>query len=121
MTAANYHRFSTEMDKSTDVSDTTQLSVFIRGVHKEINITEELAVSMPIKRFTAGAHARQVVKKVLQNLNITIQKLVTNNVQIKTDRGLVICHCLIHQQNLCVKSFKTMNIVRAISGVVNFI
>lgn len=37
----------TEMDKSTDVTRTAQLSVFVSGIHIEINITECLS----------GAHA----------------------------------------------------------------
>jgi hypothetical protein len=42
MKAATYYWFCTEMDKSTYLSDTTQLSVFVSGIHKEINITDEL-------------------------------------------------------------------------------
>ena len=41
--ARNFQLYSLALDESTDVCDTSQLLVFIRGVDSEFNVTQELA------------------------------------------------------------------------------
>jgi hypothetical protein len=43
------------MDESTDVSDTAQLDVFVRGIDMKFNITEQLAAVVPGKGIATGA------------------------------------------------------------------
>lgn len=48
------HCFSIAIDESTDISDTAQLLIFIRGIDKEFNIYEELSDKCSIKGTTKG-------------------------------------------------------------------
>jgi hypothetical protein len=82
------------------------------------------------------------IKKVLQKLNIPIQKLfevvtdgapsmagkngglpslITKDVKNTTGRDLFAYHCLIHQENLCAKSVKMTNVVTVVAKLVNYI
>jgi hypothetical protein len=82
---------------------------------------------------------RDEIKKVLQKLNIPIQKLlgvvtdgtpsmagkniglsslITKDVKNTTGRDLFVYNCLIHQENLCAKSAKKTNVV---ANLVNYI
>jgi aspartokinase-like uncharacterized kinase len=56
------------MDESTDVSDTAQLAIFVRGIDNEFNVTEELAGLMAMKGMTTSEYLHDEIKKVLQNL-----------------------------------------------------
>ena len=46
---------SITMDESTDINDTAQLLLFIRGVDEDFAITEELACMRSLKGTTAGS------------------------------------------------------------------
>ncbi|GBP44713.1 General transcription factor II-I repeat domain-containing protein 2 [Eumeta japonica] len=49
---AGFESFSIELDESTDLSDTDQLTIFIRGVDKEFTVTGELLALQPLKGST---------------------------------------------------------------------
>ncbi|GBP23963.1 General transcription factor II-I repeat domain-containing protein 2A [Eumeta japonica] len=51
------------LDKSTDLSDTAQLAIFIRGVDKEFTVTKELFVLQPLKGTTTGEDIFNQVQK----------------------------------------------------------
>jgi hypothetical protein len=46
--------YSLAVDESTDLSDTSQLSVFIRGVECDLNVVEEFVSLLPISETTKG-------------------------------------------------------------------
>jgi hypothetical protein len=52
------------------------LAVVIHGIDMDLNITEELAASVPVKGSTTGADLFEEVKKALQSLDIPVQKLL---------------------------------------------
>ena len=52
----NFVSRSFAIDKSTDVKDTEQLAIFIKGVDKELNETKELLSLQCMKDTTTGAH-----------------------------------------------------------------
>ena len=58
----NFVSWSFAIDKSTDVKDAAQLAIFIKGVHKELNETEELLSLQCMKDTTSGAN---IFSKVL--------------------------------------------------------
>ncbi|GBP17497.1 General transcription factor II-I repeat domain-containing protein 2A [Eumeta japonica] len=51
---AGFESFSIALDESTDLSDTAQLAIFIRGVDKEFTVTEELLALQPLNKTTTG-------------------------------------------------------------------
>lgn len=51
---AGFESFSIALDKSTDLSDTTQLTIFIQGVDKEFTVTKELLALQHLKGITIG-------------------------------------------------------------------
>jgi len=53
--ARDFIYFSTAVDESTDVSDTAQLSIFIRVVDEDFNVTEELLDLVPMYGITKSA------------------------------------------------------------------
>jgi hypothetical protein len=50
-----FEAFSVVVDESTDVVDTAQLAIFIRGVVINFNITEKLAALCSMKGSITGA------------------------------------------------------------------
>jgi galactitol-specific phosphotransferase system IIB component len=140
--AANFQWFSEAMDESTDVSDTAQLALFVRGIDNEFNVTEELACLMAMKGTTTSEDLNDKIKKVLQKLNVRILKLVgvvtdgapsitgkntglssliTKDMKNITGRYLFVYHCLVHQGNLCAISVKMTNVITVVAKLVNYV
>ena len=65
--AKDFVAFSIAIDESTDTSDTAQCAVFIRGVDKNLKVTEELLELIPLNGTTTG-------KDVFQKLEECITK-----------------------------------------------
>ena len=53
-TAKDFESFSNALNESTDVSDTAQCAVFIRGVDCSLNMTEEFMELIPLKGIITG-------------------------------------------------------------------
>lgn len=49
------------------------------------------------------------------------QSRIFNDVNNTMDHDLIILHCLLRQENLCVKSRKMTNVITVVSKLVNFI
>ena len=73
--------FSVALDESTDNTDTTQLSIFIRGVTDTCQIYQELAAVVPLSGRTTGFEIFNAFKKAVEDLNLPWSKLsaVTTN------------------------------------------
>jgi len=126
------------MDESIDVSHTTQLAAFFRGIDLEFYITEEIPALITMKRNTAGADFYELVQRyckiwVSQYRNClnwcrleqhvrsvaTVDSwFITNDMKSTRNRDLVRWHCLIHQENLYAK-FLEMTNVTVISQLFN--
>ncbi|KMQ83319.1 general transcription factor ii-i repeat domain-containing protein 2-like protein [Lasius niger] len=63
------------LDGSTDATDTAQLTIFIRGIDNEFNITEELASLVPLKNTTKSVDLYEAVKATLARFSLTIDNL----------------------------------------------
>lgn len=72
----NFEKFSLALDESTDISDTAQLLIFIRGVDSNLRITEELLNVCSMKGKTTGADIFQNLEKVMTVNNLSWHKLV---------------------------------------------
>jgi hypothetical protein len=106
---------------------------FFRETEIEFKITKKLATIMPVKGITTDSNLYQDFMKVLQSLGFSIPKLaevvadgaprtvqsrsgvssslIASNVKNTTNHELI-CHCLIHQEQLGTKSLKMTNIVK---------
>ena len=60
------------MDESTDLKDTAQVAVFIRGINAHFDVTEEFASLVPLKDTTTGKNA---VKSVIDDFGLKLYVL----------------------------------------------
>lgn len=73
---AGFESFSIALDESTDLSDTAQLAIFIRGVYKEFTVTEELLALQSLKGTTAGEDIFIEVQEVFTSFGLPWSKLI---------------------------------------------
>ena len=67
--------YSLAIDESTDVCDTAQLAIFIRGVTKGFEVVEELLDLCPMKGTTTGQDIFDEVKHIMVKFNLSEDKL----------------------------------------------
>jgi hypothetical protein len=129
------------VDESTDATDSSQLLVFIRGVGKDFEITEELAALQTMKTTTTGDDIFSKEEGTLSNLGLQWKNLKS----VTTDGGRNMCgtktglvgnickavqhvgaerpmilHCIIQQQALYGKSLQLSDVMNDVTTV-NFI
>uniref|UniRef100_A0A8C0H5C3 SPIN-DOC-like zinc-finger domain-containing protein n=1 Tax=Chelonoidis abingdonii TaxID=106734 RepID=A0A8C0H5C3_CHEAB len=131
--------YSLAMDESTDLKDTTQLLIFIRGIDKNFEITEEfVGMCSMTGRTTRKETSREVIRCVNDKSGLDF----TNLVAICIDGAPAICgknvgavslleefigrqitkhHCNIHQQVLCSKVLKFEHVMSVLVSIVNYI
>ncbi|KAK4871623.1 hypothetical protein RN001_015747 [Aquatica leii] len=116
--------FSLALDESTDVSDTAQVLIFIRGVDKNYEVYEELLDVHSIHATTTGEDIFKGVENAVQKSNLkwkNLKSITTDGGKnmcginkgvvalvlktVKNDGGSkpLIVRCIIHQQSLCAK------------------
>ena len=136
-----FEAFSLALDKSTDISDTAMCAVFVHGVDKNLNITEELLDLIPMKGTTTGVDIFCELKNCVEQADFDWHKLVSVATDgapaIRSERvGLVgllrdkmqtlgvsiqAIHCIIHQKALCGKRLDMNNVMIIVVKAVNFI
>ena len=62
-----FHFYSLAIDESTDFKDTAQLLIYIRGVDKSLEITEELAGLCSMHDHITGKNICEEIIKCLEN------------------------------------------------------
>lgn len=137
--AKGFSFFSICIDESTDLQDTAQLLVFIRGIDKNFKIIEELVGLCPMFGRTTGKEIFNEMKKcVTEKLEIDFTGLVA----ICTDGAPAMCgknigavtllqefigkkviqiHCIVHLQALCSKVLNFEHVMKVVVSVVNYI
>ncbi|UYV84568.1 EPM2AIP1, partial [Cordylochernes scorpioides] len=134
--------FSLALDESTDVSDTAQVLIYIRGVDKSYEVHEELLDMYSIHGTTTGTDIFKGVEMAINKKNLRWKNLkcITTdggkNMSGK-DKGVValvskavendggskplVFHCIIHQQSLCGKCLDMSDVLKPVISTVNFI
>ncbi|PNF36282.1 hypothetical protein B7P43_G06505 [Cryptotermes secundus] len=78
--ADDFEWFSLALDESTDITDTAQLLLFIRGVNADFEVTEELASMNSLHRTTTGEDIFKEVEMLTKyNLKWNQLKCVTTD------------------------------------------
>ena len=146
MVSKGFVYFSLALDETTDIKDTAQLAIFIRGVDSEMNITEEFLDVISLKDTTTGKNIKEAVVKCthdyglsLANLigittdgaasmigkNIGAVKLILDHRDVMEQSSksseLFICHCFLHLENLCAQVFDMNHVMSVVIKTVNAI
>ena len=131
--------FSIALDESTDLSDTAQLVVFIRGVTDNFEVTEEFLDMASMQSTTTGQNICEEVTKLMNKFEIDSSKLVgittdgapsmvgKNNGFVKRlldviqTENVLVSHCIIHQESLCSKVLGFGEVMKNVVSCVNYI
>ena len=73
----SFNWFSLALDESTDIDDTAQLLIFVRGISDNFQITEELLSMESMKDTTTGDDLLDSVKNAMQKFELPWGKLIS--------------------------------------------
>ena len=128
--------FSLCLDESTDITDISQLAIFIRAVQSDFSINEELLALVPLHNTTKGvdiytAFHAEVTKfttferctcivtdgapAVTGTVNGLFGLLKQNSINCYT------FHCIIHQEVLCAKILRLSQTMKLVTKVTNLV
>ncbi|CAL1295258.1 unnamed protein product [Larinioides sclopetarius] len=134
--------FSLALDESTDVSDTAQVLIYIRGVDKSYEVHEELLDMYSIHGTTTGRDIFKGVEMAINQKNLRwknlkcittdggknmsgknkgVVALVSKAVENDGGSKPLALHCIIHQQSLCGKCLDMSEVLKPVISTVNFI
>jgi len=140
--ARNFTHFSLALDESEDISHTSQLIIFVRGINQNFEVCEELATLKSLKDATTGENIFLSLTETLDELELNWEKLtcVTTDgakSMVGCNIGLIgrlnrlfdiknICqpmylHCIIHQQSLCGSVLNLKSVMSTVISIVNYI
>ncbi len=137
--ASAFSAYSIACDESTDISDSAQLLVFLRGVNETFEVTQELAGIETLSGTTKGEDLFFAVERVLEKNEFKWEKMAgitTDGAPAMVGRksglatfvsqkvsecgGKVVkYHCILHQEQLCAKSVGLVDVMRDVVKIVN--
>ncbi|XP_055148760.1 general transcription factor II-I repeat domain-containing protein 2B isoform X2 [Symphalangus syndactylus] len=135
--------YSIAIDEITDINNTTQLAIFIRGVDENFDVSEELLDTVPMTGTKSGNEIFSRVEKSLKKFCIDWSKLISvastgTPAMVDANNGLVtklksrvatfckgaelksIC-CIIHPESLCAQKLKMDHVMDVVVKSVNWI
>jgi hypothetical protein len=140
--AKQFHAYSVALDESTDVTDTAQLAIYVRGVDGNFDVIEELLALIPMQGQTT---AQEIFRKLCDAISdaglpwskmagittdgapsMTGKKnglvaLVQKKLEEEGVEKAIALHCIIHQQALCSKCLKFDNVMSEVVKCINYI
>ncbi|KAI3377191.1 hypothetical protein L3Q82_009102 [Scortum barcoo] len=135
-----FDAYSVALDESTDITDTAQLTIYVRGVDSNFEVTEELLTVIPMHGQTTAQEIFRQLCDAIENAGLPWKRFVgitTDGAPSMTGRknGLVALvqrkleeegveeaialHCIIHQQALCSKCLKFDNVMSVVVKCIN--
>ena len=139
----SFKLFSVALDESTDINDTAQLLIFVRGISENFEITEELLSMESMKDTTTGEDIFECGEKAFRTMELPWQKMVSVTkdgcpsltgksagllkrlsdrvAEVDCTRELVFLPCIIHHEVLCKKVLDMKHVVDPVVKFVNFI
>ncbi|XP_004840068.1 general transcription factor II-I repeat domain-containing protein 2B isoform X3 [Heterocephalus glaber] len=135
--------YSIAIDEITDINNTTQLAIFIRGVDENFDASEELLDTVPMTGTKSANEIFARVEKSLKKFNIDWSKLVSvastgTPAMVDANNGLVtklkskvatcckgsdlksVC-CIIHPESLCAQRLQMDHVMDVVVSSVNWI
>ncbi|KAI3351118.1 hypothetical protein L3Q82_005683 [Scortum barcoo] len=135
-----FDAYSVALDDSTDITDTAQLTIYVRGADSNFEVTEELLTVIPMHGQTTAQEIFHQLCDAIENAGLPWKRFVgitTDGAPSMTGRknGLVALvqrkleeegveeaialHCIIHQQALCSKCLKFDNVMSVVVKCIN--
>lgn len=128
--------FALAMDESNDVSDTAQVTIFIRAVNDDFDVVEELLGLKSLGGTTKGTDLFDALKSCVEDNNLDWAKLhsiCTDGAPAMTGRyagclslleaflmrPVLKYHCIIHQEALCGKVLDLKHVMSVVLKCVN--
>ncbi|KAM3838284.1 general transcription factor II-I repeat domain-containing protein 2A-like [Diretmus argenteus] len=132
--------YSVALDESTDITDTAQLAIFVRGVDDNFQVTEELLRVIPMHGQTTAQEIFNQLSDAMAGAGLSWKRLAgitTDGAPSMTGRknGLVAhvqrkleeegveeaiaLHCIIHQQALACKCLKFQHVMSVVVKCIN--
>ncbi|XP_069819639.1 general transcription factor II-I repeat domain-containing protein 2A-like [Dendropsophus ebraccatus] len=132
--------YSVALDETTDITDTAQLAIFVRGVDDNFEVIEELLTVIAMHGQTTAQEIFHQLYDAIENAGLPWRRFVgitTDGAPSMTGRknGLVALvqkkleeegveeaialHCIIHQQALCSKCLKFDNVMSFVVKCIN--
>ena len=138
-----FEYFSVALDESTDIQDTAQLAIFIRGIDSKFEIIEELVKLEPLMGTTTGKDILDAFLRCVTEMKLDLRKLISVTTDgapamVGSNKGFVNLlhkhmkdngidhdllkfHCIIHQEALRAKSSGLPDVMKVVVKTVNFI
>jgi hypothetical protein len=131
--------FSLQLDESTDICDTSQLSIIIRMAFHDAPVKEELLKVLALEGRTRGEDIYHLFRTYIKEINMPIQKLcsiTTDGAPSMTGKhngfislcqkdnffpSFISYHCIIHQEALCCKVLKFKHVMDIVTKTINSI
>ncbi|XP_025420898.1 general transcription factor II-I repeat domain-containing protein 2-like [Sipha flava] len=116
----HFQYFSIALDESTDMVDTAQLLIFIRGVNANIEITEELGALESLDFENLVSITTDGAKSMIGSKSGLIGRINSKMSELNLSPPIGI-HCIVHQQALCGKVLDLENVMYIVVQIINFI
>ncbi|XP_067131976.1 general transcription factor II-I repeat domain-containing protein 2B-like [Centruroides vittatus] len=128
--------FSVALDESTDISDTSQMLIFIRTVNENYNYSEELLKLQSLHGTTKGEDIYKQLKCAVEQYGgfDKCTAIVTDGARAMTGKNIglagllqkegITCrmlHCIIHQEALCGLSLQLKDVMDKVCKITNLI